>query len=211
MDANFWNERWEQGQIAFHEGRPNGFLSRHASRWSGSRRVLVPLCGKTEDLAHLASLGHDVVGVELSEIAGRAFFSEHALEPTETRTGPFLDLRANGVRILVGDFFRATAEILNAPNALYDRAAVIALPEELRIRYVAHLKEILPSDFTGLLVTDEYDQSAMSGPPFSVVKTEVERLWSGVAVEEIDHGVADFPKLRAAGISGNERCYWLGR
>lgn len=210
MDANFWKERWEQGQTAFHEGRPNTFLSRHAARWKGARRVLVPLCGKTEDLAYLASLGHDVVGVELSELAGRAFFREHDLKATETRSGPFLDLRANGVRILVGDFFETSTEILGAPDALYDRAALIALPEEMRVRYVAHLKQILPGNFSGLLVTDEYDQSAMSGPPFSVVKSHVEELWSGVAVEEIDHGVADFPKLRAAGISGAERCYWLG-
>src|SRR4051812_12173703 len=150
-----WLGRWREGRTAFHEGRPNDLLVRHAARLAGRRRVLVPLCGKSEDLAFLAARGHDVVGVELAEQAVQAFFAEHDLTPSIARrgsviayevgpgmvrpaapAGPAGPTASGAIALWAGDFFAVTPELLGPVDALYDRAALIALPAELRPRYV---------------------------------------------------------------------------
>ena len=102
MEHAFWFGRWQEGRIAFHEGQPNTFLTRHGSWLAGCRRILVPLCGKTEDLAYLAGQGHDVVGVELVEDAVRQFFTEHAVTPTISNVGAFSVYRAGAITVLAG-------------------------------------------------------------------------------------------------------------
>lgn len=210
MDAGFWNARWREGRIGFHEGRPNSFLAKYISRFGEGRTILVPLCGKTEDLLYLRSHGHRVVGIELSELAARAFFAEHSLTPRETRLGDFLALESDGLTIWVGDFFSITREHVGDVDAFYDRAALVALPPELRSRYREHLQNLLKSRLSGLLVTYEYDQNAMAGPPFSVLKTEVIESWKDVALTELDVESADAPRLREEGVKAVERCYWFG-
>lgn len=208
MGDSDWAARWKEGRIGFHEGRTNLWLEQHAGRLGKQRRVLVPLCGKAEDLAYLAALGHQVVGVELVEAAAKAFFDEHALTPRVEAAGPFQAWEAGGVRILVGDFFATTRALLGDVDALYDRAALIALPPDLRQRYAAHLRTLLPADAVGLLVTMEYEQARRDGPPFAVPAAEVRRLYAGLQVAEIGEGPADAPALRAAGVPAQDRC-WL--
>jgi thiopurine S-methyltransferase len=171
--------------------------------------VLVPLCGKAVDLAYLAGLGHDVVGVELVEDAVAAFFAEHALTPTIARDEAFVRYQAGGITILAGDVFATTPGVLGPIDALYDRAALIALPPDLRARYVEHLRGMLAAGTPGLLVTLEYPQDAMAGPPFAVLEDEVRQLYDGVEVTLLDDEPADAPRLRAAGVSARERCYAL--
>jgi thiopurine S-methyltransferase len=209
MDAAFWQQRWETGQIGFHEGRPNLLLERHAARLGASRRVLVPLCGKAVDLAYLAGLGHDVVGVELVEDAVAAFFREHDLTPTVARDEAFVRYQAGGITILAGDVFATTAGVLGPIDALYDRAALIALPPDLRARYVAHLRGLLAVDTPGLLVTLEYPDAAMTGPPFAVHEEEVRRLWAGAELTPLEEVALESPRLRASGATGRERIYGL--
>jgi thiopurine S-methyltransferase len=170
MDREFWQARWRDGQIGFHEGKANAMLVAHQDRLP-SGRVLVPLCGKAEDLAYLAGLGHEVVGIELAEQAVRAFFAEHQLVPMEGRAGPFLRLSAGGVTLLCGDIFAATPELVGPVSCFYDRAAVIALPPELRGRYLAKLRELAPGR-PGLVITVLYDAGG-GGPPFEVPDAEV--------------------------------------
>jgi thiopurine S-methyltransferase len=209
MDAEFWQERWRAGQIGFHEGRPNSFLERYAARLGSGRRVLVPLCGKSVDLAYLAGLGHDVVGVELVEDAVAAFFAEHGLTPTVARDEAFVRYQAGGITILAGDVFATSAGVLGPIDALYDRAALVALPADLRARYALHLRGLLTAGTPGLLVTLEYPQEAMAGPPFSVGEDEVRGLFAGAEVTPLDDGPLESPRLRATGASGRERCYLL--
>ncbi len=207
MDPDFWKARWESGQIGFHEGRPNRYLERYAARLGAAKRVLVPLAGKAFDMAFLARLGHQVVGVELSELAGRAFFDEHGLVPREERRGSFTWLSGAGVELFIGDFFETTRELLGPVDAFYDRAALVALPSELRPRYVKHVRSLLASDAPGLVVTFEYDQTAMSGPPFHVPEDEVRREYSGAQVELLEREPADFPRARATGTAVVECCF----
>jgi thiopurine S-methyltransferase len=171
-----WAARWREGRTSFHEGRPNDLLVRAAARLDGCRRVLVPLCGKAEDLAFLAARGHDVVGIELVDQAAQAFFAEHDLAPSVARRGPYtayhVDPVAPGggaITLLVGDFF--------------------ALTPELRPRYVVLLRTLLPAGAPALVITVEYDQAALTGPPFAVLEPELRALYEGASVEFLEQRI----------------------
>jgi thiopurine S-methyltransferase len=177
MKAEYWLSRWQAGQIGFHRAEVNPRLVEQHRFLSESLRVLVPLCGKSTDLEWLAVQGHEVVGIELSELAAEAFFSERGFVPERRSRGAFRELRHGAVTILVGDFFDATSELLGAIDGAYDRAATIALPADLRGRYAAHLQGLLPPKSRLLLVTLHYD--AEGGPPFSVSPDEVAAAYAG--------------------------------
>lgn len=184
MEHSFWKARWAEKKIGFHEGRANTHLEQWWPRLGvEGRGVFVPLCGKAEDLAWLAERGHAVVGVELVESAVQEFFSEHGLSPTVERVGALTRYVAGGVTIFAGDYFALTREHLAGATAFYDRAANIALPPELRERYVKHLRALMPSGSRGLLVTIEYDQSKRGGPPFSIAPAETLAAYAGAKVE----------------------------
>lgn len=210
MDASFWLSRWEEGKIGFHEGRVNAHLAEHAAVLAGARRVLVPLCGKAVDLAWLAARGHEVVGVELAESAARAFFVEQELEASAGHVGVLPSLSAGGVTIIVGDFFAVSAATLGSCDAFYDRAALIALPPAMRARYAAHLRTLLAPAARGLLITLEYDQTKMDGPPHAVLRDEVHALWgpgAGAQAAELAHAVTSNPRLAELGLAAVERAY----
>ncbi|MEO7732801.1 MAG: thiopurine S-methyltransferase [Kofleriaceae bacterium] len=202
-----WLARWRDGRIGFHEGQPNVFLDRYLARLAGARRVFVPLCGRSEDLALLAAHGHEVVGVELSEQAVREFFELHALVPAVTSHGPFVAYRAGSITLLVGDLFDTTPALVGATDALYDRAALIALPAELRARYVAHVRALLPAGAPGLVITLEFDAALMSGPPFPVVEDELRALYAGATVEWLEDGAAPGGKCAQTKTPATERCF----
>jgi len=186
MEPDFWRARWGEGRIGFHEGRPNELLVRYAARLGEARRVLVPLCGKSVDLAYLASLGHEVVGVELVEDAVRAFFSEQGLTPGIDRTGNFTRYTAPRLTLLCGDVFETTRELLGPIDALYDRAALIALPAPLRDRYAAHVRTLLPAGSPALVVTLEYPDGLFTGPPFSVPDSILRSRFEGATIERLE-------------------------
>jgi len=206
MDPAFWRSRWQDRKIGFHEGVPNTFLAKYADQFSGCRRILVPLCGKTEDLAFLASRGHEVVGIELVETAVREFFTEHGITPEVTHQDGFAVYSAGSITVLAGDFFTTTPALVGDVDGIYDRAALIALPGELRARYVQHLRAIAPAATRMLLVTVDYPQELMEGPPFSVDEAEVRARYTNAPIELLDQG-AD-PRNRAEGTLV-EKCYFI--
>lgn len=178
MQPEFWQKRWAANQIGFHLPEVNPYLQR---LWSGlglepGARVLVPLCGKSLDLKWLAGQGFDVVGVELSEKAVEEFFSEHQLSASVVQRGPFKVYRTDSIKILCGDFFALTATDAGECAGFYDRAALIALPPDMRLRYAKHLAQVLPDQCKGLLITLDYDQTQIDGPPFSVPDAQVQTL-----------------------------------
>ncbi|MBV4474397.1 thiopurine S-methyltransferase [Pseudomonas botevensis] len=181
MQPDFWYKKWESNQIGFHQPQVNPYLQRHWPDLSVAEqaRVLVPLCGKSLDLLWLAGRGHQVLGVELSEKAVEDFFSEQQLPVQVSEKGAFKRYRAGSIELWCGDFFALTADDVADCAALYDRAALIALPAPMRERYAAHLQAILPTGLQGLLITLDYDQTQMSGPPFAVDDAEVQRLLCG--------------------------------
>ena len=213
MEHDFWHERWDDGRIGFHEGRPNAFLARHVDVLGPPPgAVLVPLAGKSQDLVFLASKGYSVVGVELSPKAVTDFFAENGLIPSIATVGPFEVWSAGRITFFVGDFFALKPEHFPAVGpiaALYDRAAIVALPPEMRARYAAHVRTLMAPGAPGLVVTFEYPQELMDGPPFAVPGAELRHLYEGLAVEEIDSAMADSPRLRDLGITCVERCFTL--
>ncbi|WP_308908572.1 thiopurine S-methyltransferase [Pseudomonas canadensis] len=192
MEPEFWQERWARNQIGFHLSEVNPYLQRHWPQLAVAEgsKVLVPLCGKSLDLVWLASHGLRVMGVELSEQAVEAFFSEQNLVPLITRRSAFTVYQADLIEVWCGDFFALDAEALVGCAALYDRAALIALPPLMRAQYAEHLSRLLPSGCQGLLITLDYDQTQKAGPPFAVTNDEVKVLfgsdWTLRALQEQD-------------------------
>jgi thiopurine S-methyltransferase len=137
-----------------------------------SRRVFLPLCGKTLDITWLLSNGYRVAGAELSKIAVEQLFKELGVEPEISRVGELDHYSAANIDIFVGDIFHLSSEMLGLVDAIYDRAALVALPAEMRNQYTAHLVE-LTNKAPQLLICFEYNQSLMDGPPFSVSNDEV--------------------------------------
>ncbi|MBN7798334.1 thiopurine S-methyltransferase [Parahaliea mediterranea] len=176
MDTEFWHHKWREGDIAFHEGAPNTLLQAHFQRLdiAGGSRVFLPLCGKTRDIAWLLEHGYRVAGAELSELAIRQLFDELGLEPRIDQTGNLTRYSADNIDIFVGDIFDLRRDTLGPVQAVYDRAALVALPADIRRRYSAHLVEITDAA-PQLLITFDYDQSQMDGPPFSIDRAEVSR------------------------------------
>lgn len=215
MQPDFWHKRWERNQIGFHLSEVNPYLPRlwHKLGLAQDSRVLVPLCGKSLDLVWLASCGHQVQGVELSEKAVTDFFSDQQLEPNISQQGAFTVYQVGSIELWCGDFFALSAEDVADCAALYDRAALIALPPEMRERYAEHLTRILPSGCEGLLITLDYDQMQMSGPPFAVVDDEAKSLlgdhWQ-LQVEEEKDVLGESWKFLQGGVTRlDERVYRL--
>lgn len=181
MDTEFWHHKWREGDIAFHEGEPNTLLQAHFQRLDirAGSRIFLPLCGKTRDIAWLLERGYRVAGAELSELAITQLFRELDLEPRISKAGSLTRYSANNIDIFVGDIFALHRDTLGPVQAVYDRAALVALPADTRQRYTAHLVEITDGA-PQLLITFDYDQSQMDGPPFSIDQDEVGRHYGAV-------------------------------
>lgn len=181
MEAEFWRERWRENRIAFHESEPNGMLTAHldALLLAPDARVFLPLCGKTRDIGWLLGRGLRVAGAELSEIAVADLFRELGAEPEVTDAGALQRWRAPGLDVFLGDVFALERAALGPVDAVYDRAALIALPHDVRPRYAAHVAA-LTGAARQLLVTLDYDPARAAGPPFPVDEAEVVRVHGAV-------------------------------
>ncbi|MFT3898382.1 MAG: thiopurine S-methyltransferase [Thermomonas sp.] len=175
MNPDFWHQRWQDNQIGFHQSAPTPLLIKH---WPSlgvpaGAKVFVPLAGKSLDMAWFAAQGHRVLGVELSQLAVEQFFAEHGLQP-EIRDSQYgRHYEAGGIELVCGDAFGLDADALRDCDAVFDRAALIALPPGLRVRYARELYAKLPAGCRGLLITLEYPLAEREGPPFSVPEDEV--------------------------------------
>ena len=186
MNKEFWHERWQQGKIGFHLSDVNPHLKKwieHAPLEKGDT-LLVPLCGKSIDLIWLASLDFKVIGVELSEIAIAQFIEEHDLDVTRQPLGEMTLYSVDTLHLINGDFFSVQAAQLGNINMVYDRAALVALPREMRQRYIQHIKSLVGDDVPTLLVTMEYPQTEMEGPPFSVSEDELHEYYDKLTLLE---------------------------
>jgi thiopurine S-methyltransferase len=179
MQEAFWIELWKKPEIGFHKADIDINLKRFWSHLAlkPGQQAFVPLCGKSLDMLWLAAQGYRVIGVELSPLACEAFFAENTLTPQRFREGPFEVWSADEIRILQGDFFDLRREQLADCAGVYDRASLIALPPDMRGRYVQHLTSILPAAAEMLLLTMEFDQAQRPGPPFAVSEAEVRDLY----------------------------------
>lgn len=179
MDAEFWHQRWQTARIGFHRQQVNAQLSQYWPQLAvpAGSEVLVPLCGKSKDMLWLAAQGHAVSGFELSPLAVQDFFSEAGLTPARQATGPYQCWQAGQIRVYQGDFFQA-GQLNRQFAAAYDRAALIALPAQMRAQYVALLAELLHPGAVLLLITVHYAPEQQLTPPFSVSEQAVQALFA---------------------------------
>jgi len=204
-----WLERWREGRIGWHETAGNAQLKAFWPRAARGRRVLVPLCGKTPDLAWLAEQGCDVIGVELSPLAAEAFFDEQRLPFNRDALGglPCYRAKDRSIAICVGDYFDWPGPVC---GALYDRGALVATPVEQRPFYVRHTDSLLARDALKLVITLEYDQHAVSGPPYSVPAAELLSYWPDLESVSAHNAIDNSPpKFRDAGLREVTETTWL--
>lgn len=209
MQAEFWQQRWDNNQTGFHLQQTNPNLPRYWPQdvFSDGDTVFVPLCGKSLDLLWFARQGLQVLGVELIEAAVLAFFHENGLSYERKEREGFSEFVSGSIRILCGDFFRLTASDLAGCRGFYDRAALVAWQPQRRPDYVAHLLKILPAGCRGLMLVLDYPQEQMQGPPFAVGKEDMQTLFGRAGKVRL-LGSRDIlihePGFRARGVSRME-------
>lgn len=189
MESKFWQQRWQEGRIGFHKSDVNPELIKYFSNIAlpAGSRVLVPLCGKSIDMVWLACAGYDVVGIELVESAVKAFFAEQNITPTITELTSTADrstlkryqgqLAGQIITLWAADIFALSITDISDIDAVYDRAALIALPANMRADYSRHIVK-LSNNAPQLLITLNYDQSKKDGPPFSITQQQLHQYYS---------------------------------
>lgn len=215
MRVNFWIKTWGEGNIGFHQADSHPALNKYWPELEAGSSVLVPLCGKSRDLLWLEERGLDVIGVEFVESAVLDFFHENGLTWEETVQYGHPCYRACGrnIRLFVADFICFADDYSDPPlDTLYDRAALVALPEDMRAAYVAACEKLLTASPQGLLVTLKYDPIVMEGPPFSITAAEVDRLWKGrlALVQQVDM-LSSMPRAIASGVQSLDEYLWIFR
>jgi len=206
MDREFWKSRWDEGRIGFHQEEINPYLPRYWPRLASAANapVFVPLCGKSKDMLWLRDRGHSVIGVEIVPRAVEAFFAENDIQCETYQQDDFTVWEGEGVKIHCGDFFELGSADVADVAGVYDRASLIALPPALRTRYAQHLRAILPRRAGVLLITMDYPQAEMQGPPFAVEEGEVAALYQNhFAIEQAcaDDILASNPRFREQGLT----------
>ncbi|KCV24373.1 thiopurine S-methyltransferase, Se/Te detoxification family [Bordetella bronchiseptica 00-P-2730] len=181
MDADFWLDRWREGRTHFHQTRVTPLLQKYWPTLDvpAGGQVLVPLAGKSLDMVWLAGQGLRVLGVELSQLAVEQFFDENDLRPEIHQSVQGRHYVAGNLELICGDVFALEDATLAACAGVYDRAALVALPEPMRKRYAREVYGRLGRGCRGILITLDYPQDQMEGPPFSVDDAEVQALYAG--------------------------------
>lgn len=215
MDHDFWHARWQRSETGFHLPRVNPWLEKQFAALAVREgdHVFLPLCGKSLDLRWLADRGLRVTGIELSALAVEAFFTAQGLAPSVRDAGHGLVLHeAGNIRLFCGDFFALTPALLGSVDAVFDRGALVALPPPMRARYAAHLASLATRGARDLLVSFDYAQDEMPGPPFSVPQAEIRQLF-GAQFDIAALGRADIldaePRFRERGLTRLTETCWL--
>lgn len=192
MEKEFWLKSWENHQIGFHQNVYNSNLIKYFDKlklFKGAH-ILVPLCGKSLDMIWLAEQGYKVTGIEFSEIAILEFFKENNLNYTTQQDEKFIKYESENITILQGDIFDTHVDYLKKIDGIYDRAAAVALPVPMRIRYMEKIKELCKC-LNMLVILLEYDQSKIDGPPFSVSEDFIYQQFDGFNITKLKDEQAD--------------------
>ena len=206
MQPEFWLDRWRAAQIGFHQAATDRHLKAYwpSLKLPTGSPVFVPLCGKSLDLLWLKDQGHSVSGVELSPIALESFCMEHGIPARRRVLADFDVYEADRLALFRGDFFKLTTPLLGCARAVYDRAALISWTPALRCAYVSHLTFLTAVGTQMLLISVEYPEAQMSGPPFPLTRDTIEELYAEhYSIELLGrHEILDLePRLRARGLT----------
>ena len=205
-----WIQRWKDKEIGWHRDNPNSKLIEFIDclQLKQGDTVFVPLCGKSYDMVYLLEQGFKVIGVELSSLAIEQFFDENNLTCIASQTDQFTLYQGENITLYCGDYFTLDESVLKSVSAVYDRAALIALSVDLRAKYAQHLYSIISNDCRVLLLTLNYPQSQISGPPFAVDEDEVVSLFSnGFECQQLQcfNDIKNEPKFLRSGVDFIEK------
>ena len=203
MNPEFWINKWNEGDIKFHQSKYHSQLEKYGDRFTPGV-ILVPLCGKSLDMLYLSSMGQKVVGVELSTIACRDFFIENGLKYTEKKLHDFIVFDSEEVVLWCGDFFKLPQLVWDQVTGIYDRAALVALPNDIRQKYAEEFSKRTKQHLEILLISFEYPQATLQGPPFSVSEEEVGQLFENFSLQKL-HTL----NSEVRGVEVFEKTYWL--
>ena len=180
MQISYWESRWQKNNIGFHNPEINAYLLEFApiSIPKNTKKVLVPLCGKTKDLVWLRNQGYEVIGVEAIPLACESFFLEQEIPFELKKSHGFTIYFSENLELWCGDFFKFPDKVISECQFVYDRACIVALPTELRLKYIEKINQATTSGTNMLIHTFFYDQEKMAGPPFSVSNEEMELRFS---------------------------------
>ena len=214
MEQKFWLERWEKGETGWHRDEVHPELP---ARWPllslpAKSRVFVPLCGASPDMAWLAAQGHEVIGVELSRLAIETFLARHRVKHIVMDDRGFRTYLGGRYQLWQGDLFALPDDALAGIDAIYDRASLVALPEDMRRRYARFLAERVASGTPGLLISFAYDQGQMNGPPFSVPAGDIDSLLAAdFDITALSHSDALDEGMRKRGLTALQESSYLLR
>ena len=195
MKHEFWHDKWQSNNIEFHLSSPNPLLIKHIQSLNlqPQSRIFIPLCGKSLDIQWLFEQGFHVTGIDLSPIAIEELISELKLEFTVSQVGDLTHYFHQSIDLYVGDFFELNIDHISKIDATYDRAALVALPEHMRETYTQHLVQ-LTQNAPQLLISFEYDQDLLAGPPFSVPEQEIRKYYA--SHYQIKQLASEYEKLK---------------
>lgn len=216
MNKEYWQQKWQIKDIGFNQLQPNKLMQRYFSllKLTPGCRVFVPLCGQSIDMLWLAGQGYQVIGIEFSQVACDAFFKENKISVKTTKINDLVLYDSDEFSIFCGDFFKLDRAILGNIDAVYDRAALVALPKEARKSYAEHLIELMTPATAMFLITTMYNQNEMEGPPFSVNEDEVAALFSAhFDINQLYNKAFEVPDhLQIRGLlQATEHAYFLTR
>lgn len=211
MNSDYWINKWQTGDTRFHQSQYHPLLVKYVDRLT-TGTILVPLCGKSLDMLFLVSKGHAVIGVELSPIACEDFFVEAGIAFTSREVDDFIVFESERITLWCGDFFKLPESVWSQVTGLYDRAALVALPEDVRRAYASEITKRSQQGFEILLITFEYPEGTFQGPPFAIYEEEIMSLYKQFTIQKIHSEKEEklpqsHPKFKAVELS--ETIYWL--
>lgn len=193
-----WQEKWMDHRIGFHKEQGHALLKKHLDTFLKGKsglRVFFPLCGKAVEMKWFADRGHSVVGVEVSELAIREFFTEQNLsyseEPIMEIPGAKVFKSSSGnISLYCCNLFDLPRTNIGKFDRIWDRGALVAINPCDRQRYADIMLSLVRKGFQYFLCVVSYDPTKHSGPPFYVPDAEVKRLFGSVCnsqyLEKVD-------------------------
>jgi len=210
-----WKTRWEQGMTGWHNQKVNKNLQTHASilfKNTESPRVLIPLCGKSLDINWLEAQSAKVVGIELVQKAIEAFYQEQGSTPHIEVINILPHHSVGSTTLICADIFDATPTRIGQFDAIYDRAALVALPLEKREEYADHSLSLLKSGGTILLITYNTHRPETMGPPFPIKDGVIPALYKNasecILLEESTQTKEDSPRLAKRNLEWSKTAIW---
>ena len=180
MDKQFWLDKWQKKDTKFDQIQVNPYLIKHERIFESleSKRIFVPLCGKSIDIMWFLKQGAEVIGVELSTIAIESFFAENNVTYEKINKDHFTIYQAKSLKFICGDFFQLDKNDVGDIDWIYDRASLIALDNITRVEYAQKISQLTLNKSKMMLITLSYKTSVPEHPPYSVTDEEVHLLFS---------------------------------